>query len=118
MVTRQPPAGAHYGLFDWLAQRVTAIVMALYALFLAAVALYHGGIDHPLWRALFAHGGFRIASFLFMAALLYHAWVGAREIYMDYLKPVALRLTVQAVTVALLIGYLGWTIQILWGGAK
>jgi len=115
MVTRRPPPGAHYGLFDWLAQRITAIAMALYALFLAAVALYHGGIGYPLWRALFAHGGFRVASFLFMAALLYHAWVGAREIYMDYLKPVALRLAVQAVTIALLIGYLGWTIQILFG---
>ncbi len=117
MVTRQPPAGAHYGLFDWLAQRITAVVMALYALLLAAVALFHGGIDYPTWRALFAHGGFRIASFLFMAALLYHAWVGAREIYMDYVKPVALRLAVQALTIALLIGYLGWAIQILLGYA-
>jgi succinate dehydrogenase / fumarate reductase membrane anchor subunit len=115
MVTRRQAVGAHYGLLDWLAQRVTAIVMVLYALLLAAIALVHGGIDHALWRALFAHGGFRIASFLAMAALLYHAWVGAREIYMDYLKPVALRLTVQAATVALLVAYLGWTIQILWG---
>lgn len=115
MVTRRFVVGAHYGLFDWLAQRITAIVMALYALLFAAIALYHGGIDYPLWRALFAHGGFKVATFLFMAALLYHAWVGAREIYMDYLKPVALRLTIQAATIALLVGYLGWTIQILWG---
>ncbi len=115
MVTRRHAVGAHYGLFDWLAQRVTAIVMALYALLLAAIALVHGGIDHALWRALFAQGGFRIASFLFMAALLYHAWVGAREIYMDYLKPVALRLALQAATIVLLVAYLGWTIQILWG---
>ncbi|HYR00514.1 MAG TPA: succinate dehydrogenase, hydrophobic membrane anchor protein [Casimicrobiaceae bacterium] len=115
MVTRRLVVGAHYGLFDWLAQRITAIVMALYALLFVAIALYHGGIDYPLWQALFAHGGFKVATFLFMAALLYHAWVGAREIYMDYLKPVALRLAVQAATIALLVGYLGWTIQVLWG---
>lgn len=115
MVTRRAPVGAHYGLLDWLAQRVTAVAMILYALLLAAIALANGGIDHGLWRALFAHGGFRIASFAFMVALLYHAWVGAREIYMDYVKPVGLRLAVQAATVALLVAYLGWTIGILWG---
>jgi succinate dehydrogenase / fumarate reductase membrane anchor subunit len=38
-----------------------------------------------------------------------------RDIYMDYLKPVAVRLTFEAVTVVVLIAYLGWTIQILWG---
>lgn len=117
MVIRRHAVGAHYGLMDWLIQRVTAIVMTLYALLIAAIALYHGGLDHALWRALFGHGAFKIVSFLFMAALLYHAWVGAREIYMDYLKPVALRLTVQAATIALLVAYLGWTIQILWGHA-
>ena len=100
MVARRYAVSAHNGLFDWLAQRATAVVMALYALLLVGVALVPGGIDYPLWRALFAHGGFRIASFLVMAALLYHAWVGAREIYMDYLKPVALRLAVQAATIA------------------
>ena len=115
-MTRRAPVGAHYGLFDWLAQRITAIVMTLYALLFAGVALWNGGVDHALWRALFANGGFKVVTFLFMASLLYHAWVGAREIYMDYLKPVALRLTVQVATIALLIAYLGWTIQILWGG--
>jgi succinate dehydrogenase / fumarate reductase membrane anchor subunit len=115
VVTRRHLVGAHYGLFDWLVQRATAVVMALYALLLAAVALANGGIDYALWRVLFGHAGFRIASFVFMVALLWHAWVGAREIYMDYLKPVALRLVVQAATIVALVGYLGWTIQILWG---
>jgi succinate dehydrogenase / fumarate reductase membrane anchor subunit len=116
VVTRSAPVGAHYGLFDWLAQRITAIAMALYALLLAGVALWNGGVDYALWRMLFANASFKIATFVFMASMLYHAWVGAREIYMDYLKPVGLRLTVQAATIALLIAYLGWTIQILWGG--
>ena len=104
MVTRRYAVGAHYGLFDWLAQRVTAIVMALYALLLVGVALVHGGIDYPLWRALFAHGGFRIASFLVMAALLYHAWVGMRDILMDYVKPTGARLALSIARIVELVG--------------
>ena len=112
---RRQTVGAHYGLTDWLAQRVTAIVMTLYVLVLLAVALWNGGLDYSFWRALFGNGAFKVATFLFMAALIYHAWLGAREIYMDYVKPVGPRLTLQVVTIALLIAYLGWTIQILWG---
>ncbi len=116
MVTERHPVGAHYGLTDWLIQRLSAIVMVVYTVLVLGIALWSGGIDYALWGQLFAHGGFKLASFLFMVALLYHAWIGMRDIYMDYLKPVALRLTFEAVTVIVLIGYLGWTIQILWGG--
>jgi succinate dehydrogenase / fumarate reductase membrane anchor subunit len=115
MVTRRHVVGAHYGLMDWLIQRLTAVAMALYALLIAGIALVAGGIDYTLWRSLFAGSGFKLATFLFMVSMLYHAWVGAREIYMDYIKPTGWRLAVQAATVALLIAYLGWTMQILWG---
>ena len=57
--------GAHYGLEDWLAQRVTAVVMALYTLLLLGIALYQGGIDYASWTALFAHPALRIATLLF-----------------------------------------------------
>ena len=108
--------GAHYGWKDWLVQRVTAVIMVLYTLWMLGVVLYHGGIDHPLWRELFAGGAFRIATLLFGLAVLWHAWIGMRDIWMDYIKPTALRLTLEAVTVVVLVGYLGWTIQVLWGG--
>ena len=114
-MNRRQLVGAHYGLTDWLIQRLTAVVMVVYTVLLLGVALWNGGIDYPLWRSLLAHGGFKLASFLFVVALLYHAWIGMRDIYMDYLKPVGVRLTLEAVTVVVLVGYLGWTIQILWG---
>ena len=101
---------------DWLVQRLTAVVMAVYTLLVLGIALWNGGIDYPLWTALFAHDGFRLASFLFMVALLYHAWIGVRDILMDYIKPVGVRLGLETVSAVVLIGYLGWTIQILWGG--
>ena len=115
MVTERHPVGAHYGLTDWLIQRLSAIVMVVYTALVLGIALWNGGIDHPLWERLIAHGGFKLASFLFMVALLYHTWIGMRDIYMDYLKPAAIRLAFEAITVIVLIGYLGWTIQILWG---
>jgi succinate dehydrogenase / fumarate reductase membrane anchor subunit len=118
MVTRRQAVGAHYGLKDWLVQRLTAVVMAFYTLLVLAIALWNGGIDHALWKALFANGAFRLASFLFMVALLYHAWIGVRDILMDYIKPVGVRLAMEMISVILLVAYLGWTIQILWGGAR
>ena len=117
MVTRRHAVGAHYGLMDWLVQRLTAVVMAVYTLLLLAIALWNGGIDYPLWTELFAHAGFKLASFLFMVALLYHAWIGMRDILMDYIKPAGMRLLLETVTVVVLVAYLGWTLQLLWGQA-
>jgi succinate dehydrogenase / fumarate reductase membrane anchor subunit len=115
VVAKRHTVGAHYGLTDWLIQRLSAVVMVLYTALVLGIALWSGGIDHALWQRLFDHNGFRLASFLFMVSLLYHAWIGMRDIYMDYLKPVAVRLAFEAITVVVLVGYLGWTIQILWG---
>ena len=117
MVARRQAVGAHYGLMDWLIQRLTAVVMAVYTLLVLGVALWNGGIDHALWTRLFAHGGFRLASFLFMVALLYHAWIGVRDILMDYVKPVGVRLLLETVSVVVLVAYVGWTIRLLWGAA-
>jgi succinate dehydrogenase / fumarate reductase, membrane anchor subunit len=112
---RKHLVGAHYGLADWLAQRVTAVVMIFYTLFVLAVVLWHGTLDHHQFVHLFESAIFRIATFLFMAALAWHAWVGMRNISMDYVKPLAIRLTLQAAIVAALVAYLGWTIGVLWG---
>ncbi len=107
--------GAHYGWRDWLAQRITAVVMALYTILLLGLLLWHGGLGYPAWKATFANELFRLATFIFMVSLLWHAWIGVRNITMDYLKPVGLRLTVQVAVIAVLVAYAGWSIQILWG---
>ena len=107
--------GAHYGLRDWLAQRVTAVVITLYTILLLAVLLWHGRFDYTAWNQLFHGGAFRAVTFLFMVAVFYHAWVGVRNILMDYIKPYALRLVLQVATICALIAYTGWTIQVLWG---
>jgi len=113
--TPKDEAGAHYGWRDWLSQRITAAVMGLYTLLVLGIVLWHGGLDYAVWKALFASHVFRLATFLFIVSLLLHAWVGVRNIAMDYVKPTAMRLVVQVTVICVLIAYAGWTIEILWG---
>jgi succinate dehydrogenase / fumarate reductase, membrane anchor subunit len=115
VVNLRDAVGAHYGLKDWLLQRLTAVVTAVYTLLFLGIVLWNGGVDYPLWRALFANAAFELASFVFMVSLLFHAWIGVRDIYMDYVKPVTVRLALHFLSAGVLIAYLGWTIQILWG---
>jgi succinate dehydrogenase / fumarate reductase membrane anchor subunit len=106
--------GAHYGLKDWLAQRVTAIVMALYTVILLVAFLTANDFSYEGWAGLFAQQWFKIATFVTFIALFYHVWVGMRDIWMDYVKPVPVRLSLQVATVLWLIGCAGWAAQILW----
>jgi succinate dehydrogenase / fumarate reductase membrane anchor subunit len=117
VVTRplRQAVGAHYGWRDWLAQRVTAVLMAAYTVLLLAIVLWNGGLRRDLWLALFASPAFKVATFVFMLALLWHAWIGVRDIWMDYVKPVGVRLLLEVLTVLALAAYAGWTVQMLWG---
>ena len=105
--------GAHYGLKDWLAQRVTAVVMLVYTI-VFLLALGRGPVTHASWKALFAQEWMRLASFLFVASVLIHAWIGVRNIWMDYIKHTGLRLVLEVATVLWLVGCAGWAMQILW----
>ncbi|MBK4735420.1 succinate dehydrogenase, hydrophobic membrane anchor protein [Noviherbaspirillum pedocola] len=106
--------GAHYGFRDWLAQRATAIIMGVYTIILLAVFLGGRNFSYEGWAGLFAHEWFKIATFVTFVALAYHVWVGMRDVWMDYVKPVVLRLLLQVATIAWLIGCAGYAAQILW----
>lgn len=107
--------GAHYGLKDWLAQRVTAVLMTTYLIGLVVVLLIAAPQDYAGWKTLFSHYGVRIATLVFFICLFWHAWIGMRNILMDYVHPVAIRLPVQIVVITALLFYLVWTADILWG---
>ncbi|MDH3319738.1 MAG: succinate dehydrogenase, hydrophobic membrane anchor protein [Betaproteobacteria bacterium] len=106
--------GAHYGLRDWLAQRITAAIMAVYTVILLAMLIGGAPISYAVWQDLFTQGWMRVATLLFATSLAWHAWVGMRDILMDYVKPAGARLTLEVVVLLVLAGILGWTIQILW----
>lgn len=106
--------GAHYGLREWLAQRVTAVLMALFTLALLVQLLMPGALGYDRWAAIFSQQWMKVLSFVTIVALAYHAWVGVRDIWMDYVKPVALRLALQVFSIVWLLGCAGWAIQVLW----
>jgi succinate dehydrogenase / fumarate reductase membrane anchor subunit len=108
------PVGAHYGTTGFLMQRFTAVVMALYTLGLLACFLVGAPHSYADWKALFAGTFMRLATMVFFAALLYHAWIGMRDIFMDYVKPMGLRLALQFAVVVVLVLYLVWAASILW----
>ncbi|WP_165873551.1 succinate dehydrogenase, hydrophobic membrane anchor protein [Parasulfuritortus cantonensis] len=106
--------GARRGLGLWLAQRASAVVMALYLPAFLAYAWASGPLDYPGWRALFAPLASKVAGLLFVAALLLHAWVGLREICIDYVHPLALRLPLLFLFALAYLGCLAWAADILW----
>lgn len=106
--------GAHYGLRDWIAQRATAVFMALYTVIFAFMALSLPEMSFEAWSGLFRGGLMRFLTLLFFLSLFFHAWVGVRDIFMDYIKPTGIRLALHVVILFLLVGYAGWAAQILW----
>ena len=106
--------GAHYGLKDWLVQRVTALVMAVYVVVFVGILLVCRPQRFEQWHALFGNHLMRIATFVFFISLFWHAWIGVRDILMDYVKPTGVRLGLEIAVVLVLVGYAVWTVQILW----
>ncbi len=107
--------GAHYGLRDWLAQRVTGLLIALFTIVvLAQVLTTKGPIGYDQWSGIFAAQWMKTLTFSVIVALLYHVWVGMREIFMDYIKPLYLRLALQVFSMVWLVACAGWAIQVLW----
>lgn len=106
--------GAGYGLKDWIVQRATALIMAVYTLILLVALGAMGPGGYEAWRAIFANGFMQFMTFLFFISLFWHVWIGVRDIWMDYAKPDGLRLVLMIATAAALVGYAGWAAKILW----
>ena len=113
--SRRVVVGAHYGMRDWLSQRVTATLMAVFTVvLLLQVLLTSGPIGYDKWSGIFSAQWMKVATFVIFLSLGWHAWVGMRDIWMDYIKPVGLRLGLQVFTMVWLLACAGWGIQVLW----
>jgi succinate dehydrogenase / fumarate reductase membrane anchor subunit len=113
-VVKREVIGAHYGLMGWLLQRVTAVVMAGYTLLMLVAIAGAQPLDYIKWRALFATPWVKVATLLFVVSVLLHAWVGVRNIFMDYVKPAGLRFALYVLVILALVAYAGWAARILW----
>lgn len=107
--------GAHYGLRDWLAQRLTAVVMVVYSVVFLWLLLKLPQFDFASWKAMWSAPWMRYASLLFLLNLFLHAWIGMRNIFMDYIKPAGVRVALYALVILSLVAYAAWAVQILWG---
>jgi succinate dehydrogenase / fumarate reductase, membrane anchor subunit len=113
--SKRTVVGASYGFKDWLSQRATAVLMALFTvLVLVRFLLIQGPVSYESWAGIFAPQWMKVITFSVIVALCWHVWVGVRDIYMDYIKPVSIRLSLQVATIVYLIGCAGWAIQVLW----
>ena len=106
--------GAHYGLRDWLAQRITAVLMALFTIAVLVQVLLPGPLGYDRWAGIFSSQWMKVLTFVTIVSLLYHAWVGMRDIWMDYIQPVGIKLVLQVFTIVWLVGCAGWAVQVLW----
>jgi succinate dehydrogenase / fumarate reductase, membrane anchor subunit len=106
--------GANFGVGGFLGQRLTAVVLTAYLLLLTLMLVAQGDLSYSGWAGLFAPVWVKVATMIALAATLYHAWVGVKDIWMDYIKPVWLRLSLQTATALWLLACAVWAAQILW----
>jgi succinate dehydrogenase / fumarate reductase, membrane anchor subunit len=102
-------------LQGWLAQRLTAALMAAFTLIVLLQVIFNkGAMGYDKWAGIFSSQWMKALTFVVILGLAYHVWLGMKEIYMDYIKPVSIRLTAQLLTMVWLAACAGWAIQVLW----
>lgn len=104
------------GLRDWLIQRITAVIIAAYAIFLLdyfIVNLPH--LYYPQWHALFQNPMMQVFTALALLSVVFHAWVGMWTIFTDYIKPTWLRGLLEMLLIIALFAFLIWGFAIIWG---
>ena len=105
-----------HGLKAWLVQRLSAVYMVLYllvAIFYLAGSPPHG---YSEWKAFIATPAASVATLLLFAMVLLHAWVGVRDVVMDYVHPCALRLTALVLVAGALVAMGVWVVRVMAGG--
>jgi succinate dehydrogenase / fumarate reductase membrane anchor subunit len=113
--SKRTVSGAHYGVRDWLAQRLSGALMAVFTLVVLAQALFASGpMNYVRWAGIFAPQWMKALTFAVIVALIWHAWIGMRDIWMDYVRRTSARLTLEFLTIVWLAGCGGWAVQALW----
>ena len=80
-----------HGMRAWLLQRLTAVYIALYIFVFTTLIVRHYPVDYDNWLALFRQPVVLIATLIFYLSVFTHAWVGVRDILVDYVKPTSVR---------------------------
>ena len=108
-----PLSGHFEGLRVWLLQRVSAVYLGLYLLYVLTHFYLNPQPDYGAWRAWFAQPLVAVCSAGFVIALLLHAWVGLRDVVLDYVRHLGARMVVLTLIIFLLTGCGLWAMRIL-----
>ncbi|ANF58503.1 succinate dehydrogenase, hydrophobic membrane anchor protein [Halotalea alkalilenta] len=103
------------GLSDWLVQRASAVILALYTVFIVGYLLLHPQLDYLTWSGLFERTSMRVFTLLALLSIAAHAWIGLWTVVTDYIKWTNLRLALQAFVILALFVFVVWSVQVLWG---
>ncbi|AIR68760.1 succinate dehydrogenase membrane anchor subunit [Dickeya fangzhongdai] len=103
------------GVHDWLLLRASAIVIVLYVLYIVGFVASAGNITYEIWRGFFATHLTKVFTLLTLFAILVHAWIGMWQVLTDYIKPLAVRLTLQLAIVVALLVYVIYGTVVVWG---
>lgn len=101
------------GLRAWVVQRVSAVYLALFLISVLLAWITQRPVTFDAWRAWIAHPAVNIAWVLFFIALALHAWVGVRDVVIDYVHSAAVRFALLASIAASLLALLVWALRIL-----
>ncbi len=102
------------GLKDWLWQRISAVVLLAYAVYVCWFWQFtHLHSSQAIWRSMLHPMWMKCFSIIALVALLLHAWVGLWVVFTDYVKAKWLRVVLQSGVIFLLLGYIAWGLFIL-----
>lgn len=104
----------HQGLRDWVIQRISAILMAIYSIGLIGYLICHPGLSFAEWHGLFSQQWVKVITILFILAIMWHAWIGVWTIFTDYVKPYILRSILNLLVLFMLVACFFWGVLILW----
>jgi len=103
------------GLRAWLLQRLSALYMGVYLLIFLFYMLIRAPAGYLAWRETLAGPWMSLPMILFFMALLIHAWVGMRDVILDYVHDTALRLGMLTLIGLALLACGLWVLDILLG---
>lgn len=103
------------GVSDWIIQRVSAVILAVYIVFVVGYVIVKSPVNYEQWVALFSCTVFKVFTLLMLLSLIAHAWIGLWTIATDYLHHAGVRFLFLLICALTVFVYLVWGIIILWG---
>ncbi len=102
------------GVKDFFLQRVSAVILLIYIIFIVGVIVAHPHMTYVQWHSLFYSIWIRVFSVLALFSMIAHAWVGIWTILTDYVHNGVVRGLVQTLIIIGFIACIVWGIWILW----